>query len=83
MAGPLRGAGDQRYLPRFDDDEAIDWLLTPEDTIGVAPIEALLAGTVDITYVGPSPVINGFTRTGGADIRVLTGASRGGAARHE
>ncbi len=47
---------------------------------GPSAIEALLAGTVDITYVGPSPVINGYTRTGGADIRVLTGAARGGAA---
>jgi hypothetical protein len=28
----------------FSDDEAIDWLLTSEDTIGIAPIEALLAG---------------------------------------
>ncbi|MDN3311908.1 Rv2175c family DNA-binding protein [Microbacterium oryzae] len=28
----------------FSDDEAIDWLLTTDDTIGVAPITALLAG---------------------------------------
>lgn len=28
----------------FTDDEAIDWLLEPEDSIGAAPIEALLAG---------------------------------------
>lgn len=28
----------------FSDDEAIDWLLAPEDSIGVAPIEALRAG---------------------------------------
>lgn len=28
----------------FSDDESIDWLLTPEDTIGMAPIEALRAG---------------------------------------
>ena len=47
---------------------------------GPSAIEALLAGTVDVTYVGPSPVINGYTRSGGADIRVLTGAARGGAA---
>ena len=47
---------------------------------GPSAIEALLAGTVDVTYVGPSPVINGYTRTGGVDIRVLTGAARGGAA---
>jgi hypothetical protein len=28
----------------FTDDEAIDWLLTPEESIGVAPLEALRAG---------------------------------------
>lgn len=28
----------------FDDDALIDWLLAPEDTLGRAPIEALLAG---------------------------------------
>lgn len=28
----------------FSDDEAIDWLLAPDETIGVAPIEALRAG---------------------------------------
>ncbi len=33
----LRDAG-------FDDDELIDWLLDPEETLGRAPIEALLAG---------------------------------------
>lgn len=28
----------------FSDDEAIDWLLAPEESIGRAPIDALLAG---------------------------------------
>ncbi|MDY0910004.1 Rv2175c family DNA-binding protein [Microbacterium sp. CFBP9034] len=28
----------------FTDDEAIDWLLAPDDTIGMPPIEALRAG---------------------------------------
>ena len=28
----------------FDDDETMRWLLTPEDTLGVAPIEALRQG---------------------------------------
>lgn len=47
---------------------------------GPGAIEALFTGAIDITYVGPSPVINGFTRTKGMDIRVLSGAARGGAA---
>lgn len=28
----------------FSDDEAIDWLFAPEESIGRSPIEALLAG---------------------------------------
>jgi hypothetical protein len=28
----------------FTDDEAMDWLLSPEDSLGVSPIEALHAG---------------------------------------
>ena len=28
----------------FTDDEAIDWLLTSEESIGLPPIEALRAG---------------------------------------
>ncbi|MGV8885058.1 MAG: Rv2175c family DNA-binding protein [Microbacteriaceae bacterium] len=28
----------------FSDDEALDWLLSPEDSLGVSPIDALRAG---------------------------------------
>jgi len=47
---------------------------------GPSAIEALFTGTIDVTYVGPNPVLNGYTRARGMDIRVLTGAARGGAA---
>ncbi|PTT14663.1 DNA-binding protein [Microbacterium sp. HMWF026] len=40
----LRGTIIVLHDAGFDPDETIDWLLTPEETIGVAPIEALLAG---------------------------------------
>ncbi|TDN93197.1 Rv2175c family DNA-binding protein [Microbacterium sp. BK668] len=40
----LRGTVFVLHDAGFDDDEAIDWLLTAEESIGVAPIEALLAG---------------------------------------
>jgi len=42
-------------------------------------IEALLAGEVDIAYVGPSPALNGFVKSRGAALRVIAGASSGGA----
>ncbi|WP_291982549.1 ABC transporter substrate-binding protein [Luteitalea sp.] len=41
-------------------------------------IEALLAGEVDIAYVGPSPALNGFVKSRGAALRVIAGASSGG-----
>lgn len=46
---------------------------------GPAAIEALLADEIDITYVGPSPAINGFVRSEGKALRVIAGAVQGGA----
>jgi len=40
----LRGTVFVLHDVGFSDDEAIDWLLSPDDTIGAAPIEALRAG---------------------------------------
>ena len=40
----LRGTAIVLHDAGFSDDAVIDWLLTPEETIGAAPIEALLAG---------------------------------------
>jgi NitT/TauT family transport system substrate-binding protein len=42
-------------------------------------IEALLSGDVDIGYVGPSPAVNGFVKSRGEAVRVIAGASSGGA----
>ena len=42
--GSLRGTLFVLHDAGFTDDEAIDWLLTSEESIGIAPIEALRAG---------------------------------------
>ncbi|MEZ4453118.1 MAG: ABC transporter substrate-binding protein, partial [Nannocystaceae bacterium] len=47
---------------------------------GPAAIEALLSGGLDVAYLGPNPTINGFIRSGGAALRVIAGATSGGAA---
>lgn len=46
---------------------------------GPSAIEALLAGDVDLAYVGPGPAVNAFVRTHGR-VRVVAGACSGGAA---
>ncbi|WP_261167357.1 Rv2175c family DNA-binding protein [Microbacterium sp. Marseille-Q6965] len=40
----LRGTAILLQDVGFSEDEAIDWLLTPEESLGAAPIESLLAG---------------------------------------
>jgi len=42
--GSLRGTLYVLHDAGFTDDEAIDWLLSPEESIGIPPIEALRAG---------------------------------------
>lgn len=47
---------------------------------GPSAIEALFAGAIDMAYVGPNPTINGYVRSNGEAVRVIAGASSGGAA---
>lgn len=47
---------------------------------GPSAIEALFAGAIDMTYVGPNPAINGYVRSNGEALRVVCGAASGGAA---
>lgn len=46
---------------------------------GPALIEALLARSIDIGYVGPNPAINGYIQSKGAALKIVAGASSGGA----
>ncbi len=46
---------------------------------GPSAMEALLAGALDLSYVGPSPAINVYVRSQGKAIRVVAGAASGGA----
>ncbi|HHT9130560.1 MAG TPA: ABC transporter substrate-binding protein [Candidatus Brocadiaceae bacterium] len=45
---------------------------------GPSIIEAVFAGDIDIAYVGPSPVINGYVRSGGKALKVIAGVASGG-----
>jgi NitT/TauT family transport system substrate-binding protein len=46
---------------------------------GPSTIEALFAGQLDLAYVGPNPAINGFIRSKGRALRIVAGATSGGA----
>jgi len=46
---------------------------------GPQVIESIFSNSVDIAYVGPGPVINGFLKSDGNDLKILAGAASGGA----
>ncbi|HKG41130.1 MAG TPA: ABC transporter substrate-binding protein, partial [Nitrososphaeraceae archaeon] len=46
---------------------------------GPSAMEALFAKQVDVTYVGPNPAINAYVVSQGKDVRIISGASSGGA----
>jgi NitT/TauT family transport system substrate-binding protein len=46
---------------------------------GPSAIESLLANRIDASYIGPNPAINGYVQSDGKDVRVIAGATSGGA----
>ncbi len=47
---------------------------------GPSIVEAVLAGEVDLAYIGPGPALNGYFRSKGEGFKALTGVTSGGAA---
>lgn len=46
---------------------------------GPSAIEALFAGAIDATYIGPNPAITGYVQSQGKDLRIIAGATSAGA----
>lgn len=46
---------------------------------GPSAVEALLSGALDATYIGPNPTINAHVKSRGQAVRVVAGATSGGA----
>jgi NitT/TauT family transport system substrate-binding protein len=70
-------AGKGFFEGRLGPDVAVEWHLY---NAGPNAVEALLAGSIDLTYIGPSPALNAYVKSRGEDVRVVAGAARGGAA---
>lgn len=45
---------------------------------GPSEIEAINSGSLDIGWIGPSPAINGFAKSGGKNLRIIGGSASGG-----
>lgn len=65
------------FEKRLGPDVTIQWF---PFNAGPSAMEAIFAGSIDFTYVGPNPALNAYIRSRGEEIRVLAGAAEGGAA---
>ena len=54
-------------------------LQTSAFNAGPAAVEAIFNGAIDATYIGPNPAINAFAKSAGEAIRIVSGATSGGA----
>ena len=65
------------FEQRLGPDVTVQWFAF---NAGPSAMEAIFAGSIDLTYVGPNPALNAYIRSRGDEIRVLAGAAEGGAA---
>ena len=77
-ATPLVGLAEGFYEDALAEDDAT--LVAQDFNSGTDTIEALLGGGLDATYIGPSPTVTAFATSGGEGVRVIAGATSGGAA---
>jgi len=56
-----------------------DTLETSLFNAGPAAVEALFSGALDATYIGPNPTINAYAKSNGEAVRIISGATSGGA----
>src|SRR5687767_9282100 len=73
LTSQKKGWFEQRLGPNVE----VQWFVY---NAGPTAMEALLAKSIDITYVGPNPAVNAHLKTRGQDIRIVAGACSGGAA---
>lgn len=69
--------GNGWFETRLGNGVKVEWYVF---NAGPGCMEALLAGSLDLTYVGPNPAINAHLRSGGREVRIVAGACSGGAA---
>lgn len=74
-AGAVYGVG----TGTFAEELGATRLKTQVFNAGPAAVEALFAGSLDAAYLGPNPAVNGFVRSRGEALRIVAGATSGGA----
>lgn len=76
-ARQLEREGQPWFGSRLPAGTKVEWLAY---NAGPAAVEALFAGSIDATFIGPSPLLTGYVRTRGEGLRLLLPIAQGGSA---
>ena len=77
VARGLEREGKSWFTSRLGPNVKIEWYAY---NAGPSAMEAIFANSIDLTYVGPNPALNAYSRSRGADVRVVAGAVNGASA---
>jgi NitT/TauT family transport system substrate-binding protein len=77
VAHALSRQGKGWFEQRLGPNVEIQWFTY---NAGPSAMEAIFAGSLDLTYVGQGPALNAHLKSNGEEIRILAGAANGGAA---
>src|SRR6266480_3881517 len=77
IAHALSRQGKGWFEQRLGPNVEIQWFTY---NAGPSAMEAIFAGSLDATYVGPGPALNAHFKSNGEEIRVISGAANAGAA---
>lgn len=77
IAREMAREGKPWFEPRLPQGWKLEWSAF---NAGPSAMESLITGATEVTYVGPSPVINLHVRTKGTHVRIISGAATGGSA---
>ncbi len=76
-ATPIVGLAEGTYAKAIGSTAKLS---TRTFNAGPAAVEALFAGAIDATYIGPNPAVNAYAKSRGKAVRVIAGAASGGVA---
>jgi len=77
IAHALSRQGKGWFEQRLGPGTEIQWFTY---NAGPSAMEAIFAGSLDVTYVGQGPALNAHFKSKGDEIRIISGAANGGAA---
>src|SRR6202035_981352 len=77
VAHNLSRQGKGWFEARLGPDIEIQWFTY---NAGPSAMEAIFAKSIELTYVGPGPALNGDAKSQGEEIRIIADASNGGGA---